>query len=207
MNTGIKHFDLARRNGAAGTRAVSKGGPGGLPLAHDLARKVCYPAFPQHIVMCCGNAGYKELEERPTIKKVVYEWMDERLDYREIQKGSFDRAVTDFKRFFESSGFALKYIDRVNADDLTAFVKASIRDYDLTAKAWANLKGIIFGIFAYAKEKKYTLFSISTFFGDLKLPRNMFRKVVVSDEEQVLTTKKSSASLNGSTLRKTACVP
>ena len=40
MNTGKKHFDLARRNGVAGTREVSKGGLGGLPLAHDLARKV-----------------------------------------------------------------------------------------------------------------------------------------------------------------------
>lgn len=40
MNTGKKHFDLAQRNGAAGTREVSKGGPGDLPLAHDLARKV-----------------------------------------------------------------------------------------------------------------------------------------------------------------------
>ena len=28
MNTGKKHFDLARRNGVAGTREVSKGGPG-----------------------------------------------------------------------------------------------------------------------------------------------------------------------------------
>ena len=28
MNTGKKHFDLTRRNGAAGTREVSKGGPG-----------------------------------------------------------------------------------------------------------------------------------------------------------------------------------
>ena len=27
MNTGKKHFDLTRRNGAAGTREVSKGGP------------------------------------------------------------------------------------------------------------------------------------------------------------------------------------
>ena len=40
MNTGKKHFDLTQRNGAAGTWEVSKGGPGGLPLAHDLARKV-----------------------------------------------------------------------------------------------------------------------------------------------------------------------
>ncbi len=40
MNTGKKHFDLTRGNAVAGTREVSKGGLGGLPLAHDLARKV-----------------------------------------------------------------------------------------------------------------------------------------------------------------------
>ena len=40
MNTGKKHFDPTRRNGVAGTREVSKGGRGDLPLAHDLARKV-----------------------------------------------------------------------------------------------------------------------------------------------------------------------
>ena len=40
MNTGKKHYDLTRRNAVAGTQEVSKGGLGGLPLAHDLARKV-----------------------------------------------------------------------------------------------------------------------------------------------------------------------
>ena len=40
MNTGKKRFDLTRENAVAGTLEVSKGGRGGLPLAHDLARKV-----------------------------------------------------------------------------------------------------------------------------------------------------------------------
>ena len=40
MNTGKKRFDLPRGKAAAGTLEVSKGGRGGLPLAHDLARKV-----------------------------------------------------------------------------------------------------------------------------------------------------------------------
>ena len=177
-----KHLKTRRiwqgKNGSWNTRWEDKDGK--VRLVSKRSKEVLETAIIAH---------YKELEERPTIKKVFYEWMDERLDYREIQKGSFDRAVMDFKRFFENSGFALKYIDTVNADDLTAFVKASIRDYNLTAKGWANLKGIIFGIFAYAKEKKYTVFSISTFFGDLKLPRNMFRKVVVCDEEQVFSNE------------------
>ena len=44
MNTGKKHYDLTRRNAVAGTQEVSKGGLGGLPLAHDFALQslVCY---------------------------------------------------------------------------------------------------------------------------------------------------------------------
>jgi len=44
MNTGKKHFCPPRGNGVAGTREVSKGGLGGLPLAHDFALQslVCY---------------------------------------------------------------------------------------------------------------------------------------------------------------------
>ncbi len=134
-------------------------------------------------------AHYKQIEERPTVRKVFYEWMDARLDFHEIQRGSFDRAVSDFKRFFEDTGFDRKYIDSVSDDDLALFIKTSIRDHQLTAKGWANLKGIIFGIFAYAKEKKYTVFSISSFFGDLKLPRTVFRKVIVNDDEQVFSNE------------------
>ena len=44
MNTGKKHFWPTRGNGVVGIQEVSKGGPGGLPLAHDFARQslVCY---------------------------------------------------------------------------------------------------------------------------------------------------------------------
>ena len=134
-------------------------------------------------------AHYKAIDKRPTIAKVFHEWMEERMSFKEIQKGTYDRCITDFRRFFEPNGFDLKYIDAVTEDDLTEFVKASIRDRNLSPKGWANLKGIIFGIFAYAKSKKYTYLSISTYFGDLKLPRGMFRKVVVNDEEQVFTNE------------------
>ena len=40
MNTGKKLFDLTRENAVASALEVSKGGRGGLPLAHDLAGKV-----------------------------------------------------------------------------------------------------------------------------------------------------------------------
>ena len=56
---------------------------------------------------------YKNYDTRPTVGKVFYEWMDERLDYKEIQKGTFDRTINDFKRFFVRSGFDKYYIESV----------------------------------------------------------------------------------------------
>ena len=134
-------------------------------------------------------AHYKAIETRPTVARVFHEWMEERMTFKEIQRGTYDRCITDFRRFFEGSGFDLKYIDAITEDNLTEFIKACIRDQRLTPKGWANLKGIIFGIFAFAKSKKYTYLSISTYFGDLKLPRGMFRKVVFNDEEQVFSNE------------------
>ena len=46
---------------------------------------------------------YKEQEEVIFIKDVFKMWSDEKLRYKEIQKGSYDRYQTDFKRFFPAS--------------------------------------------------------------------------------------------------------
>ena len=46
---------------------------------------------------------YDDKYHKPTIRTVFYEWMDDRMDYREIQKGTYDRAINDYKRFFSSS--------------------------------------------------------------------------------------------------------
>lgn len=130
---------------------------------------------------------YKNYDTRPTVGKVFYEWMDERLDYKEIQKGTFDRTINDFKRFFVRSGFDKYYIESVAEDDLTHFIRIEIRDEELTSKGWAKLKGLIFGLFAYAKTKHYTDLSISSYLSDLHLPRNCFRKHVVDEKSQVFT--------------------
>lgn len=130
---------------------------------------------------------YTHYDERPTVGKVFYEWMDERLDYKEIQKGTFDRTITDFNRFFVRSGFDKYYIECVEEEDLTHFIRIEIRDEELTSKGWAKLKGILFGLFAYAKTKRYTDLSISSYLADLRLPRNCFRKKVVDEKSQIFT--------------------
>ena len=124
---------------------------------------------------------------KPTVRSVFYEWMNERLGYREIQKSSYDRDESDFKRFFVPCGFDKIFISEINEEVLYQFIRDTIRDYELSSKRWNNLKMIITGMFRYAKFRKYTDFSISAFFADYKLSRNIFCNPVVKDEEQVFT--------------------
>ncbi len=130
---------------------------------------------------------YKTIEECPTVTRVFNEWIEERIRYEEVELGTIDKAKSDFNRFFGDTPLAFMHIANVNEDQLTPFIKSCIHDNKLTAKAWSGLKGLLFGIFAYAKDHKYTSFSISSFFGDLRLPKNIFRKSVKLDTEQVFT--------------------
>lgn len=130
---------------------------------------------------------YKGIEERPTVRRVFEKWMQDRIRYEEVELGTIDKAKVDFNRFIAPFSLASMHIGDVNADVLTPFIKASIHENNLTAKAWAGLKGILFGIFAFAKEQKFTDFSISSYFGDLRLPKAIFRKTVTLDEEQVFS--------------------
>ena len=43
---------------------------------------------------------YKMKEDKPTFKEVFYRWISEKLEYREIRKGTYDRYENDFKRYF-----------------------------------------------------------------------------------------------------------
>ena len=130
-------------------------------------------------------AHYKEVEEHPTVRTVFEEWTDERIRYGEVELGTIDKARSDFDRYIKGTPLEHCHIDRVSEDILTPFIKGAIHDHQLSCKAWSGLKGILSGVFSYAREKRYTSFSISSYFGDLKLPKTMFKKTVTLDEEQV----------------------
>ena len=57
---------------------------------------------------------YKALENEPYIDMVFDEWNNQRLSYGEIEKQTYDRYQTDFKRFFNDSKIIktkFRYID------------------------------------------------------------------------------------------------
>lgn len=130
---------------------------------------------------------YREQEENPTIAEVFREWLEKKIAYKEIQKGSADRYETDFERFFINTGFADKRIKRVEEDELEEFIRMQIAEKNLTMKAYSGLRILIRGIWKYAKKRKWTTISVSEFFGDLDISRNTFRKVIIEKEDQVFS--------------------
>jgi len=128
---------------------------------------------------------YKSQQNEPTIKDVFMDWLNEKLELKEIEKGTYDRYYNDYKRFFGGTDFEKNKIKNVTEDELEVFIRKTIVDHNLTQKAFSNFRTLIFGIFKHAKKKKYTTISISAFMKDLEISKNVFKKVIKKKEEQI----------------------
>ena len=118
---------------------------------------------------------YKETEEEPTIEVIFHQWINEKLEYGEIQKQTYDRYIVDFHKFFEETGFAEKKIRYIDDITLEHFCKSQIRDKELTSKGWANLRLLIRAIFKFARKRGYTKMDIVNFMSYLELSKTIFR--------------------------------
>lgn len=130
---------------------------------------------------------YKDRDEEPTFEVCFKRWSEEKYSLGLIEKQTFDRYETDYTHYLSEFGkIKVKIIDD---DVLYEFIHSTINNYQLTAKAWGNLKTLISGTLKYAKRKHHTDFSIGTFLADLDVPRNAYKHRVFSDEESVFTDK------------------
>lgn len=128
---------------------------------------------------------YKSKEEEPTFKEVFFEWVDEKLELREIGKGTYDRYLNDYKRFFFETDIESTKFNQITEDDLEIFIRKTIVDKELTQKAYSNFRTLILGTFKHGKKRKYTILSISSFIKDLELSRNVFKKNTKNKEDQI----------------------
>lgn len=131
--------------------------------------------------------AYLKDNEEISLETVFYEWLTRKIQFGEIQKQTYDRYKTDYYRFFGDSEISKKDIRKITEDELEDFVRISIREKELSRKAYSGLRLLISGIFRYAKKNKYTEISITQFLGDLELPNKCFTKVHHTDEESVFT--------------------
>lgn len=123
--------------------------------------------------------AYKHPNRKPNnnrFETVFHKWAKSKMDYEEICKGTYDRYVEDYNRFIAGTSLSKKPISKITECDLEDFIKQTIVEKELKRKAYAGLRTIIMGTFKYAKRKKMTELSISSFFADLELSKRMFKR-------------------------------
>ena len=137
----------------------------------------------------CIVEYYRKSSINPTIKETFYSWLNEKYDMNEIQKSTYDKYENDFIRFFD--GFENIRIRSIDEDMLEHFIRQTIGQQELTNKAYAGMRTLIMGIFKYAKRKKYTNLSISTFFNDLQLSAKIFKQNPKDSRTEVFSEQES----------------
>lgn len=118
----------------------------------------------------------KEDQESITFPVICREWIDRKLKYKEISGPTHTRYVTDYERFFADSSneFCQIPLRDLTDGDLRRFIKETILKYELTRKAYSQLRILLRGTLIYAKEEGYTDFSAGAFFYDLNLSDRIF---------------------------------
>lgn len=126
---------------------------------------------------------WREKEENPSIGNIFYEWVDQKLYSGEISKATYDRYIIDFEKYFtEISDEKIKDLDECFVED---YIRRSIHKFEMTAKSFSNFRTLVYGVFKYAKRKKYISFSITYTLQDMEISARAFKKVVHKSSDQV----------------------
>lgn len=136
----------------------------------------------ENLIIAYWNAK----KDNPTIKEVFYDWLDDKLQFGEIGKATYDRYEVDFNKFF--ANVSNVKIKNVEEDELENFIKGSIKEFGMTAKCFSNFRTLIFGIFKRAKKRKYISFSITELMKDMEISNKSFKKVIKFASEQIFNS-------------------
>lgn len=132
-------------------------------------------------------AYYKEEAENPTVKEVFDEWNDRRLELKKISPSTHLRTVQFFERHFirDKEKMANQKIKAISAMEWQEFLEKQLARYDLTAKAFSSLKGIVRGFLKRAKKRELIHFSVDEMLEDLDVSEREFKRVIHEDYEEV----------------------
>lgn len=130
---------------------------------------------------------WKVKAEDPTVEEVFADWNNRRLELKKISKSTYDRNKQIFNRHFLR--FGKRHIKSVSPEDIEEFLEVQIPEYNLTAKAFSNLKTIMRGILKRAKKQKLISFNISDVFDELDVSDRDFAPVIKNMEDEVFTEK------------------
>lgn len=119
------------------------------------------------------------------LEDVFYNWVDEKLEYGEIGKSTYDRYVADYNRFIKNSELEMIKLKDITELHIERFAKLKIKNMELTAKGWAKLRLILLGMFKYAYRHGKTRMQIVVALDNAEFSPKSFAKRTKRDEEQV----------------------
>ena len=129
----------------------------------------------------------------PTVKEIFEEWVERKVRYNDICGATADRYEDDFKNYFQT--FGKRKIKSITEMEIEDFLRSTVADNELTRKAYANVRTLVYGIFRLARKKKLTKLDIKLVVEDIDFSRNSFRHTqrdsstqifLVSEEEKVM---------------------
>ena len=124
---------------------------------------------------------HKEQEDDPTVGDLFSEWLEGKLGRTEISNATADRYRRQFSECF--TGFLERKVKEIDEGDIEDFMLSVLYSKHMTAKNFSNFRTLVFGIFKYAKRKKYVDFGIKQVVEEIDIPRKAFRKNTKSDAE------------------------
>lgn len=122
-------------------------------------------------------------EQVPTFRQCFKDWNDHKLEVQKISKATWTRNDYAFKRY--CGDIADKDIRTFTDGFLLDWLEMQVPRYELTAKAFGNLKSLIRGVFKYARRKELTTLDIEAVLRSEDVTELKFKKVKKADYQEV----------------------
>lgn len=137
---------------------------------------------------------WKGQVDNPTIKEVFTEWNDRRLALGKISNSTNCRNRQCFERHYKE--FGKRKIKTISAEEIADFLEEQIPKYNLTAKAFSNLKGITKGFLKRAKKQRLISFNVEELMNELDVSDTEFKKTIKEDYEEVFDDEEMDKIVN-----------
>lgn len=137
---------------------------------------------------------WREQEENPTLEEVFSEYNDRRLELKKISAATHIREKQDFNRFYKD--WKNRRIRGIKEEEVADLLEESVSKYDLTSKAYSNLKGLTRRMFKRARKRKFVSFLIEDVFNEIDMSEVEFKKTIKEDYEEVFTEEEYPIMMN-----------
>ena len=127
---------------------------------------------------------WQSKEINPTVRQMFDEWQARRLDLGKVSPATIIRNEQIFQRFF-ADNMGNRKIKSIKDDTLITWLEDQVVRYELTAKAFNNLKTVLRGTFKFARRKGFTNIAIETLLAESDMTDLKFRKVYKDDSQEV----------------------